>query len=68
MKESSVAFSLARTMTENGKKILLVDCDLRKSVMAGKYHMDGIKRFQPLSDRQAVMDEVIYETEEEGFI
>ena len=33
--KSSVAFTLARTMAENGKKILLIDCDLRKSVMAG---------------------------------
>lgn len=66
--KSSVAFSLARTMTENGKKILLVDCDLRKSVMAGKYHMDGIKKgFSHYLTGQATIDEVIYETEEEGF-
>lgn len=66
--KSSVAFSLARTMTENGKNILLVDCDLRKSVMAGKYHMDGIKKgFSHYLTGQATIDEVIYETEEEGF-
>lgn len=66
--KSSVAFSLARTMTENRKKILLVDCDLRKSVMAGKYHMDGIKKgFSHYLTGQATIDEVIYETEEEGF-
>lgn len=66
--KSSVAFSLARTMTENEKKILLVDCDLRKSVMAGKYHMDGIKKgFSHYLTGQATIDEVIYETEEEGF-
>lgn len=66
--KSSVAFSLARTMTENGKKILLVDCDLRKSVMAGKYHMEGInKGFSHYLTGQATIDEIIYETEEEGF-
>ncbi len=66
--KSSVAFSLARTMTENEKKILLVDCDLRKSVMVGKYHMDGIKKgFSHYLTGQATIDEVIYETEEEGF-
>lgn len=66
--KSSVAFSLARTMTENEKKILLVDCDLRKSVMAGKYHMDGIKKgFSHYLTGQATINEVIYETEEEGF-
>ena len=42
--KSSVAFNLARTMAENGKKILLVDCDLRKSVMAAKYRMEGIDK------------------------
>ncbi len=36
--------------------------------MAGKYHMDGIKKgFSHYLTGQAAMDEVIYETEEEGF-
>lgn len=66
--KSSVAFELARTLAENEKKILLVDGDLRKSVMVGKYHMEGIdKGMTHYLTGQAAWDEVIYETEEEGF-
>ena len=35
--KSSVSFNLARSFAENGKKTILVDADLRKSVMAGRY-------------------------------
>ena len=66
--KSSVAFNLARTMAENGKKILLVDCDLRKSVMAAKYRMEGIEKgFSHYLTGQAGEGEVIYETDLEGF-
>ena len=66
--KSSVAFSLARSLTENGRKILLVDCDLRKSVMVGKYHMEGVgKGLSHYLTGQATKDQVIYATEEEGF-
>ena len=32
--KSSISLSLSRTLAESGKKILMVDADLRKSVMA----------------------------------
>lgn len=35
--KSSVVFNLARAFAENGNKILLVDADLRKSVLIGRY-------------------------------
>ena len=50
--KSSVSLSLSRTLAESGKKILMVDADLRKSVMAARYHIQGI--------------DIIYETEVEG--
>lgn len=66
--KSLVAFNLARSMAENGKKILLVDCDLRKSVIVGKYHMEGVnKGFSHYLTGQATEEEIIYATEEEGF-
>ncbi len=66
--KSSVALSLVRSMTENGKKILLVDCDLRKSVMAAKYHMEGIgKGMSHYLTGQATKEEIVYEVEKEGF-
>lgn len=65
--KSSVSFDLARALTENGKKILLIDCDLRKSVMVAKYHMEGIdKGLSHYLTGQATKEEVIYGTEEEG--
>lgn len=66
--KSSVAFTLSRVLAENGKNVLMVDCDLRKSVMAGKYHMEGIdKGLSHYLSGQADRDEVIYATEEKGF-
>ena len=37
--KSSISLSLSRTLAESGKKILMVDADLRKSVMAARYHI-----------------------------
>lgn len=66
--KSSVAFTLSRLLAENGKKVLLVDCDLRKSVLAGKYHMDGVEKgLSHYLSGQADRKEVIYSTKEEGF-
>lgn len=65
--KSSVAFELSRTLADSGKKILLVDADLRKSVMAAKYHIKGIdKGLSHYLTGQAEADDVIYETEVAG--
>ena len=42
--KSSVSFELACSFAQNGKKVLLVDADLRKSVM-GKRHKRGKVRY-----------------------
>lgn len=66
--KSSVAFDLSKTMAESGKKILMVDADLRKSVLAAKYHIQGIdKGLSHYLTRQAEIEDIIYETETEGF-
>lgn len=38
--KSSVTFNLAVSMSESGKKVLLLDCDLRKSVLVGRYKIN----------------------------
>lgn len=66
--KSSVAFDLSKTMAESGKKILMVDADLRKSVLAAKYHIQGIdKGLSHYLTGQAEIEDIIYETETEGF-
>ena len=66
--KSSVSFSLAKTLAESGKKILMVDADLRKSVMVAKYHIQGIdKGLSHYLTGQAEIEDIIYETEVEGF-
>ena len=66
--KSLVAFDLSKTMAESGKKILMVDADLRKSVLAAKYHIQGIdKALSHYLTRQAEIEDIIYETETEGF-
>ncbi len=41
--KSSTSFELARSFAQNGKKTLLIDADLRKSVMRGKRKSGKIK-------------------------
>lgn len=66
--KSSVAFDISKTMAEGGKKILMVDADLRKSVLAAKYHIQGIdKGLSHYLTGQAEIEDIIYETETEGF-
>lgn len=66
--KSSVAFDLSKTMAEGGKKILMVDADLRKSVLAAKYHIQEIdKELSHYLTGQAEIEDIIYETETEGF-
>ena len=65
--KSSVTFDLARTLADSGKKILVVDADLRKSVMSSKYHIQGIdKGLSHYLTGQAEIEDIIYETEMEG--
>lgn len=39
--KSSVCFNLANAIAESGKKVLLIDADMRKSVLAGRHRISG---------------------------
>lgn len=69
--KSTVTFELARSMAENGKKVILVDADLRKSVMLARYKVKAEnKRVAGLShylSKQAALADVICETNVPGF-
>jgi len=61
--KSSMSFSLASSMAQIGKNVLLIDADIRKSVMVSRYQLDkevnGLSQF--LSG-QKNKEEIIYET------
>lgn len=59
--KSSVSFYLAYSLAQIGKRVLLIDADIRKSVLASRYQLekkvDGLSQY--LSG-QKTLDEVIY--------
>ncbi|HHX12752.1 MAG TPA: CpsD/CapB family tyrosine-protein kinase, partial [Clostridiales bacterium] len=61
--KSNVSFNLAMSFAENGKKVIFVDADLRRSVIAGRYKPDssviGLAHF--LSG-QNTFEEIFYQT------
>ncbi|MGI6501384.1 MAG: CpsD/CapB family tyrosine-protein kinase [Anaerostipes sp.] len=62
--KSEVSLYLAHALAENGKKALYLDCDIRKSVMIGKYKIEGVdKALTHYLSGQATMDDIIYSTE-----
>jgi capsular exopolysaccharide synthesis family protein len=69
--KSTVALNLVRSMVESGQKIIYVDCDIRKSVVIGRFGVrseDGKKIFglSHYLSGQKKLDDVIYDTEIEG--
>ena len=61
--KSTVAFNMACTFAESGKKTLLVDADLRKSVLLKRLRLEGaIKGLSHFLSGQASTKDVIYST------
>ncbi|MEG0155130.1 MAG: polysaccharide biosynthesis tyrosine autokinase [Lachnospiraceae bacterium] len=62
--KSGVCVNLAMSMAESGKRVLILDGDLRKSVLAGKYSVNGsIKGFSHFLSGQATMQDVLCATD-----
>lgn len=69
--KSTLSMNLARALAEDGKKVLLMDADIRKSVLVGRYGLrkeskGTIYGLSHYLSGQKKLDEVIYETNIEG--
>lgn len=61
--KTSVTFNLARSLADLGKKVLYIDADLRKSVVVGRYKVDGeIRGLTHFLAGQEAFHNVVYET------
>ncbi|MGN0485166.1 MAG: CpsD/CapB family tyrosine-protein kinase [Lachnospiraceae bacterium] len=65
--KSDIAFALAHSLAQIGKRVLLIDADIRKSVLVSRYQLDkevnGLSQF--LSGQRS-MDSVLYDTSVEN--
>ena len=62
--KSSVSLNLAVSLTEAGKKVLFIDADLRKSMLAGR--LKAIGRIQGLThflSKQEELEQILYNTD-----
>lgn len=62
--KSSICVNLAISMAESGKSVLLLDTDLRKSILLGRYKIrESIKGFSHFLSGQATCEEVLCDTD-----
>lgn len=65
--KTTVCVELSRAFADNGKKILLIDADMRKSVMVSRYTEEtGVVGLSQLLSGMATVEDVKY-TVDEGF-
>lgn len=58
--KSSVSMNLAMSLAEAGKRVILIDADLRKSVMIGRYKINkSIKGLSHLLSGQNTLEDVV---------
>ena len=65
--KTTVSFSLAKSLAEADRRVLLVDADLRKSVAVGRYtDLTGVAGLSQLISGQIPLTDAVYHTQIEG--
>lgn len=65
--KSSVSFNLAASFAESGKKVIMIDADMRKSVLAGRYKVGTVEAgLAHYLAGQKTLEEVKFETDIEN--
>lgn len=65
--KTSVTVDLCRALAADGKKVLMIDADLRKSVIVSRYTEEkGVKGLSQYLSGQATLDEVLYQFDPNG--
>ena len=66
--KTTIALLLSKCLSEIDKKVVFVDCDMRKSVVASRYtNARGVKGLSEYLSGFAQFDEILCETQYEGF-
>ncbi len=66
--KSTISLELSKSLAELGKKVLLIDADLRKSVLVSKYaDQTGIEGLSQFLSGQASLQDVLYSTQYPNF-
>ncbi|MDR1700427.1 MAG: CpsD/CapB family tyrosine-protein kinase, partial [Lachnoclostridium sp.] len=60
--KSTLTVNLAKTLGEAGKKTILIDADLRKSVLVGRHRVGRVKGLSHYLSGQSTLEDIIYAT------
>lgn len=65
--KSDISFALAESLAQIGKKTILIDADIRKSVLVARYQLETeVAGLSQYLSGQKELEDVIYETNEEN--
>ncbi len=66
--KTTISMELARAMAESGKRVLLIDADMRKSVMIARYADEkGVVGLSQYLSGISKKEDVVFAVEEQGF-